>query len=386
MSCSETNQLNMQTLFLTPPINSLKATIIVPVKNEEANLYGMLDALRLQVNPNGDRLAADCYEVLLLANNCTDTSFELAKQYQQQYPGFRLHIAEIVLEKKRAHIGTVRRLLMDEAYHRFQLLGNPDGIIISTDGDSRVDRCWLHYIFEEFDNGCDVVGGRIISEYSESPSRKYHLKDVGYRYLVSHLESCIDPCAFDPWPRHFQCFGPSTAVKCSIYEKAGRLPVLPFLEDENFRKALIRIDARIRRSPNVKVYTSSRESGQVDFGFSIQLNEWTKMKLEGKKIFVEAPGSLMIKFSAKKELRELFTDYLMNNRLNMVALRQLARKLFLDEEWLSVKISSATYFGSLWEETEQALSVQKWEERHPGIPIDAAIGDLRTLLYARQPA
>jgi len=376
----------MQTLFLTPPAKNLRATIIVPVKDEEANLYDMLDALRLQVDAGGNRVTPEDYEVLLLANNCNDRSFELAQQYQSAYPSFRLHIAEIVLEKQQAHIGTVRRLLMDEAYHRFQLLDKPDGIIISTDGDSRVDSCWLHYIFEEFANGCDVVGGRIISEYSESPSRKYHLKDVGYRYLVSHLESCIDPCAFDPWPRHFQCFGPSTAVKCSIYEKAGRLPVLPFLEDENFRKALIRIDARIRRSPNVKVYTSSRESGQVDFGFSIQLNEWTKMKLEGKKIFVEAPGSLIIKFSAKKELRELFTDYLMNKRLNTAQLKQLARKLFLEEEWLKLKISTATYFGSLWEETELALSLQNWEERHPGIPIDTAIGHLRTLLYARQPA
>jgi glycosyltransferase involved in cell wall biosynthesis len=376
----------MQTIFPTPPVKTLRATIIVPVKNEEDNLYGMLDALRLQVDPAGIRMQPGLYEVLLLANNCTDRSFELAKVYQQKYPDFRLHVAKITLEKQHAHIGTVRRLLMDEAYHRFQILDNPDGIIISTDGDSRVDSCWLHYIFAEFDNGCDVVGGRIISDYSESPSRKYHLKDVGYRYLVSHLESCIDPCAFDPWPRHFQCYGPSTAVKCSIYEKAGRLPVLPFLEDENFRKALIRIDARIRRSPHVKVYTSSRESGQVDFGFSIQLNEWRKMKLEGKKIFVEAPGSLIIKFNARKELRELFNDYLLTNTLDVLRLKQLARSLFLDEEWLQLKIITATYFGSLWEDTEMALSVQKWDERHPGISIDTAIGDLRNLLYTKQPA
>lgn len=376
----------MQTIFPTPPVKSLKATIIVPVKNEEANLYDMLDALRLQVDPNGNKITPDLYEVLLLANNCTDRSFALALQYQLKYPEFHLHVAEITLEKQRAHIGTVRRLLMDEAYHRFQLLNNPDGIIISTDGDSRVDSCWLHYIFAEFAAGCDVVGGRIISEYSESPSRKYHLRDVGYRYLVSHLESCIDPCAFDPWPRHFQCYGPSTAVKCSIYEKAGRLPVLPFLEDENFRKALIRIDARIRRSPWVKVYTSSRESGQVDFGFSIQLNEWTKMKQEGRKIFVEAPVSLIIKFNAKKELRELFTDYMVNKKLNISRLKQLAGNLFLEVDWLRCKICTSTYFGSLWEDIELALSVKKWDERHPGIPIDTAIGHLRTLLYARQPA
>lgn len=376
----------MQTLFKLLPVRTTKAIIIVPVKNEAANLYDMLDALRMQVDTRGNRINSNAYEVLLLVNNCTDNSYALAYTYQLRHPEFNLHIAEIVLEKERAHIGTVRRLLMDEAYHRFQLLGNPDGIIISTDGDSRVDSCWLHYIFAEFDSGCDVVGGRIISDISKSPSRKYHLKDVGYRYLVSHLESYIDPCSFDPWPRHFQCFGPSTAVKCSIYEKAGRLPVLPFLEDENFRKALVRIDARIRRSPNVKVYTSSRETGQVDFGFSIQLNEWTKMNLEGKKMFVESANSLIIKFNAKKALRELFSNYLVNKHLNKTQLKLVAGSLFLEEEWLALKITSATYFGALWEETELALSVQKWEERHPGVHIDTAIGHLRTLLYARQPA
>ena len=376
----------MQTIFHMPPVQSLRATIIVPAKDEEDNICDMLDSLILQVDPQGNAVSTALYEVLLLVNNSTDLSFALALKYQLKYPQFPLHIAEITLPKQDAHIGTVRRLLMDEAYYRFQLLANPDGIIISTDGDSRVDSCWLHYIFAEFDTGCDVVGGRIISEYSESPSRKYHLKDVGYRYLVTHLESCIDPCAFDPWPRHFQCYGPSTAVKCSIYEKAGRLPVLPFLEDENFRKALIRIDARIRRSPRVKVYTSSRESGQVDFGFSIQLNKWTKMKMEGKKIFVEAPVSLIIKFNAKKDLRKLFTDYHLNKRSDTKQLKQLAKSLFLEEEWLRLKISTATYFGSLWEDTELALNAQKWDERHPVIPIDAAIGHLRNLLYAKQPA
>lgn len=376
----------MQTIFLTPPAQTLKATIIVPVKDEAPNLYQMLDALRLQIDDHGKKMSHAVYEVLLLANNCIDNSYAMAKAYQLKHPQFNLHVAEIFLQKPEAHIGTVRRLLMDEAYQRFQQLAHIDGIIISTDGDSRVDPSWLHYIFAEFDQGCDVVGGRIISEQSKSPSRKYHLQDVGYRYLVSHLESHIDPCAFDPWPRHFQCFGPSTAVKCSIYEKAGRLPVLPFLEDETFRKALIRIDARIRRSPHVKVYTSSRESGQVDFGFSIQLNEWTKMNREGKKIVVEPPVSLIIKFNAKKILRELFTDYLLNHQLDFLVIKQLARNLFLDEEWLKLKITSATYFGALWEETELALSLQKWEDRHPAIHIDTAIDHLRTLLYARQQA
>ncbi|WP_139298348.1 hypothetical protein [Pedobacter hartonius] len=119
----------MQTLFPTHPHYALKATIIVPVKNEEVNLYGMLDALRLQVDAAGNEICNDLYEVLLLANNCTDHSFPLAAAYKLMHPGFNLQVAEIRLDKEQAHIGTVRRLLMDEAYQRFQLLGRPEELL-----------------------------------------------------------------------------------------------------------------------------------------------------------------------------------------------------------------------------------------------------------------
>lgn len=63
-----------------------------------------------------------------------------------------------------------------------------------------------------------------------------------------------------------------------MYQMVGRLPQLPFLEDEAFHQALFRKDAKIRKSLNVKVTTSGRHEGRVDIGFSQQLCEWADMK------------------------------------------------------------------------------------------------------------
>ncbi|MBL4678155.1 MAG: glycosyltransferase [Mucilaginibacter sp.] len=256
-------------LFSSAPGKELQITVILPVKNEEEGLIRTLEALRLQLDNFNQPLNLDVYEILLLANNCTDESALLARTYQSAFPEFRLHVVEIQLERKEAHIGTVRRILMDEAFDRLNSVGRPRGIIVPTDGDSEVDPHWLHYIMEEMNKGNDVVGGRILPRETPALSKIHHLRDVSYRFHLSRLESMLDPCGSDPWPRHFQCYGPSLAVTCEIYEKAGRIPAIPYLEDEEFRKALYRIDAKVRKSPKVKVYTSSRLVGKVEFGFSV---------------------------------------------------------------------------------------------------------------------
>lgn len=247
----------------SPPSAQLRVSVIVPVRNEAHHLTHTLDALRNQHNADGQPLNPATYEVLLLINNCTDRSYEVAAQYQQRYPYFSLHLAQIQLPPAKANIGTVRRLLMDEAHRRLTSIDRTDGIIASTDGDTEVDHQWIHYIMHEIANGSDAVGGRILTRPDRSQVRLFHLRDVMYRTLIAKAESLLDPRPHDPWPRHFQHFGASMAVTCRMYEQAGRLPQKPFLEDAAFYRALLRTDAKVRQSPRVKVFTSTRQQGRV---------------------------------------------------------------------------------------------------------------------------
>jgi hypothetical protein len=220
------------------PSPSLAVCVIVPARNEAKHITKTLDALRQQTCSNGLPMPFSEYEVLLLANNCTDKTFHLAKKYQERYPSFRLQVDEVELPAKLANIGTVRRVLMDAAYARLCTNGRSDGIIASTDGDSEVDTHWVHFIKEEIAKGNDAVGGRILPHKVNCNARLYHLRDVTYRLLLAKVESIIDPAANDPWPRHFQYFGASLAVTCDMYHKCGRLPEVPYLEDGAFHRSL----------------------------------------------------------------------------------------------------------------------------------------------------
>jgi glycosyltransferase involved in cell wall biosynthesis len=354
---------------------ALKLSIILPVKDEAECIVETLTALKDQIDPDGNEIDKSIYEVLVLVNNCSDSSYELCLQFKAQYPRLRLHICPITIPQEQAHIGTVRKLLMDEACSRLMSLGHKKGIIVSTDGDSQVDAKWIFYILHEMNKGVDVVSGRILPRDIPLASKWPHLRDVNYRFLVSRLEALIDPCPADPWPRHFQCYGPSIAVTCEMYNKVGGIKAIPFLEDEEFRKALKRVDAKIRKSPDVKIYTSSRLVGRVAFGFSVQLNQWQQMQSEGLEQYVEDFDSTFLKFKNKRLLRSLWVAF-QGGDFESTQLQSIANSLHLDYQWLAVQMYSKQYFEHLWEEIELQLVTAD----HPKIKkttISLAIAEFR---------
>lgn len=361
-----------------PPHPHLQVSVIVPVRNEAHHVVNTLEALRNQQNSSGSPLNPALYEVLLLANNCTDRSYDIARSYQQQHPDFSLHIARIHLPPAKANIGTVRRLLMDEAHRRLNGSNCPNGIIASTDGDTIVDIQWVYQIMREIANGNDAVGGRILTQPDQSRVRLYHLRDVMYRTLVAKAEALLDPCINDPWPRHFQHFGASIAVTCQMYERAGRLPEKPFLEDEAFYKALVRTDAKIRKSPHVKVVTSSRMQGRVAVGFSEQLSCWSRMEQANQCQVAEPADAVITRLRNRQRLRHYWQTR--GQSISLYPLQAVASELFVDSVWLINKAQKSRFFGELWEKVEEKMAMGKWATQWQPVPITAAIQDLRNHL------
>ncbi len=362
-------------LFPQQPHPQMVASVIIPARNEAQNIVKTLEALRLQQDENRAPLNPHLYEVLLLANNCTDTTYETALAYAHQYPQFPLQVAKVQLEKKTAHIGTVRRMLMDEAYRRHAQNGR-DGIILSTDGDTEADAQWVAHTLREMSSGCDVVGGRIIAREVASDSKLYYLQDITYRCLSARLEAVIDPLDNDPKSCHFQCFGASLAVRCSAYHRAGRLPVIPFLEDEAFSRALQRVDARVRRSPMVKVYTSSRLCGRVKAGLSIHLKHLGDLKKQKVIMHVEPVQMLAEKWNIRRELRDCW-QLRKEKKFAKTCINSLAVLLGASPKWLLKEMDVAQYFGVFWEKAEHLLYNGEWRRQQHLVPIDRAIEDLR---------
>jgi len=363
-----------------PPVNGLKVSVIVPVKDEALYLVKTLDALRNQTDEAGSLLSSNIYEVLVMANNCSDNSFSLMKTYQQQHPDFNLHIDEAYLPKAMANIGTVRRILMDEACSRLMRAGNPDGIIASTDGDTMVDSQWVYHIIEEIARGNDAVGGRIIALGEASLTRVRHLRNVTYRCLLAHAEAKIDPQLHDPWPRHFQYYGASLAVTCKMYQQAGRLPKVPYLEDDAFHNALVRNDAKIRKSFKVKVYTSDRTSGRVAIGFSEQLKKWHDDANASIPHLVEPASAMLSKYKIRRKLRACYLQFRQTGDCHTEHLTAVGGEMQVDTNWLHEQLISATHFGKFWEIVEQTMQNGLWKETHQPELISQAIHQLRCFI------
>lgn len=362
------------------PQTGLRVCVIVPVKDEALHLWQTLDALRCQTDEAGVPLNVQCYEVLVLANNCTDDSYAIACAYQQQYPDFQLQVDEVFLPPASANIGTVRRMLMDEAYQRLLQAGNKNGIIASTDGDTLVDSQWVYHVMTEIAAGNDAVGGRILAHSDTNSARLQHLRNVTYRCLLAKAEALIDPQPHDPWPRHFQYFGASLAVTCAMYHKAGRLPQVPYLEDDAFHKALVRQDARIRKSYKVKVYTSDRTSGRVSIGFSEQLKKWTDESDAQIPQLVESAAGTLHSYRIRKMLRDCRERYLEIGEVSRTLLIQLGQELQADVIWLQHQIATLPSFGMLWEVVEPLLQQNRLHTHYQPEFIGYAIQHLRNFV------
>ncbi|MVM28685.1 glycosyltransferase [Spirosoma sp. HMF4905] len=361
-----------------PPDSHLRISVVIPVRNEADYLEYALDALRTQRQSDGRPMSTREYEVLLLLNNCTDCSATIAQRYQQRYPAFPLRIATVQLSSEKANVGTARRLLMDEACKRLVSVGNPQGIIASTDGDTQVDMYWIAHIRAEIDKGCEAVGGRILTRPNNNSVRRNHLRDVTYRMLIAQLEAYLDPSPADPWPRHFQHFGASIALTCAAYQRVGGLPKVAFLEDEALYKALVRTDTRIRKSPAVRATTSTRMLGRVEVGFSEQLRYWDALNQARKCQVVEAAEAVIQRLRNRHRLRILWQNRA--TELPIAELQKISTNLLIDTDWLHCQVAQSCYFGQLWERVEEQLTTGKWASLWPLVPITTAIDGLRQFL------
>ena len=287
-----------------------RVVVALPARNEELSLAATLDALAAQIDRFGNPLAYESFEVLLLLNNCTDHSACVAHAWKRAHPRFGLHCCEKDLPSESAHIGTVRKLLMDTALARLSG-SNETCAILSTDSDSYVAPDWIAQNVRAIECGADAVGGeiRLIRDDLKSLSsavRTAYIQDRRYQLLVAEMEDLFDPQEGDAWPRHLEHFGASLGCTPEIYVRAGGMPPVAKLEDVAFVDRLRHVDARLRHEPGVVVYTSARLEGRVATGLAGQLRYWQQMHDEGQEHLVLSAAYLGHRFGTLRRLREFF--------------------------------------------------------------------------------
>ena len=364
--------------LLSPDV---KSCVVIPVKNEEEYIVKTLTAFKNQVDIFGKPLSKDEFEILILANNCTDNSVHLIKTFQVKNPEIKVYLQEIQLPKEHANIGYVRRILMDAACKRLEKNGG--GIIMTTDGDTEIANDWIAQNILEIEKGADAVGGRILLRDNElneldEVTRFLHLKDEKYQLLVAKLEAHILKPQHDPFPRHHQHFNGSFAITTGCYRKSGGIPDVKNLEDCAFFERLQRIDAKIRHSFAVKVHTSARCIGRTEVGLAYQLNEWKNLGLENTDFLVESAESIISRLLLKKELMALWK----NQENEIDDLSQIFNKINPDlktDDFIFQSFRENLYFGD-WYEILMNFQEEDFRYKHPKILLDQAIFGLEKLL------
>lgn len=204
--------------------------VAVPARNEAERIPACLQALAAQVDAAGDPLPADAFEVVVLANNCTDDTARVARSAGVRL-GLALQVLEVEHPPEQAHAGGARRAAMDAAADRLERAGAPGGAVLTTDADSRPRPDWLCLTLLALEAGADAVAGMVDLDAGEAGEGRrplgasgLHGPEAEYADLLAEIASRLDPLPYDPWPNHIWTWGANLAVRADVYRAVGGLP------------------------------------------------------------------------------------------------------------------------------------------------------------------
>lgn len=306
--------------------------VAVPACNEAASIEACVRAIdAAAANALGSTVT-----LVVLVNNSSDTTAAIACAYRPL--AMRMNVVNVVLPPGRAHAGGARR----EAFEHAAALLPDDGVLMTTDADSRVDPHWITANLAELAAGADAVAGVVaFDEAARAALPPLPRRALEWRLAALHarLGSLLDPRAHDPWPNHIWAWGASLALTVSAYRHVGGLPAIPLAEDRALADAIERCDLRLRRSHAPVVFTSARRNGRAPGGFADLLNSYSVDAAAPCDAALEPTAALLRRLRWRARLRRVAASR------GIAAAAKLAGQLGFEG-------SPAGGFGALWQAIE----------------------------------
>jgi hypothetical protein len=316
--------------------------VAIPVRDEAAAIGDCLRALALQQG-------AAAAEIVLLVNNSTDGTAELARAMQPVLP-CRLHVIEHRFAAPQANAGHARRMAMQHGAR----LADPGGIVLTSDGDSCVAPDWLEANLAALEAGADVVCGRAVIDPIDALRIPRHLheddaREVAYGAALDRIAALLDPDPADPWPRHTEESGASIAVRREALLACGGVPAVRLGEDRALVAALRGVDARVRHDPLVWVTVSGRIQGRAQDGMADTIRRRIVRQDPEVDGAMEPVADRVRRIGARRLLRMAWAHG--GDRADMT--RHLAGELGLDQDCLETWLATP-HFGAAWAMVEAA--------------------------------
>lgn len=292
------------------PAEDLKYIVIIPSYNESGliksldSLFNALppkNSIEVIVNINWPENAA--IELINESISLYNESLEWAKQFSTDKKKFYI-VKSPALNKKHAGVGLARKIAMDEAIFRFNLLDRPDGIICSFDADSLCaadyfQKLEAHFIKNPATDGCSI--------YFEHPTSGEEFPYRIYQGIIQyelHLRYYLQAFRFSGHPHCFHTVGSSFAVRANAYCREGGMNKKKAGEDFYFLQKIFDL-GNFTECNSTTVMPSPRPSDRVPFGTGKVISEYV---LNEKELLTYNPKLFL-------ELKE-FIEYILNSKLS----------------------------------------------------------------------
>jgi glucosyl-3-phosphoglycerate synthase len=256
-------RLHPQTAVPPPPSPKLRASVVVPARDEEERIGACLDALAGQVG-----IEPDEYEVIVVLDACTDATGAAVEAAFARWP----RLALWTLPGPGRGAGPARAVGMDAACARLEAGGRDAALLASTDADSTVAPDWLARQLEAVAAGAEAIGGEVLLDPADAAALppavlRRRDEDLAER---TRLASQRGPA------EHAHFSGASLGLTPQAYRRAGGLGWLAALEDQQLEDRLVAAGVRIHRLRPVRVVTSARTEGRAERGLArdLALERW----------------------------------------------------------------------------------------------------------------
>ena len=249
----------MLTIDLVMP----RFVVAIPVRNEADRIGACLAALSRQAG-----LAPGTLGVVLFLNACSDGTRAVVDGLAGDL-SFALRVVEGYSESPSA--GWARRMAMDLALEWLSQAGRADGVLLTSDADSRVGADWVALNVAALEAGADAVAGRIALDAHDAAALPDTLHargrlEAAYEALLTEIGARLDPEPGNPWPCHWGRSGATIAVRASVYRAVGGMPEMACGEDRAFVDAVRAAGFVVRHAPDIEVVTSGRLDGRAAGG------------------------------------------------------------------------------------------------------------------------
>lgn len=228
---------------------------------------------------------SDCkVEVLVVINAPADASPEsiqnnsgciqnIRKWLSDNNPFFKVHYFDTGIAPVTGWgVGLARKCGMDEAVRRFNMLENPEGVIVSLDSDCTVGKNYFTALCDDFYINKNK---KACSLYFEHPLKGNQYPEVIYDNIAQyelHLRYFVQSLKFAGFPYSFHTVGSALAVKALQYVRAGGMNRKQAGEDFYFIQKLAPMGGYFSLN-STTVCPSPRESFRVPFGTGVTMKK-----------------------------------------------------------------------------------------------------------------